>query len=458
MRTVLPNPVAALLALAALALAGCGGYASTSEAFRRSLTKGQPEQALERVNKALKVRKAEELPSNPGPDTPLLLLERATILQAMDRHELSARDFQAADAKLEVLDYTSDTAGEIGKYLFSDDATVYRAPPYEKLLLNTLNLLNYLARGDLQGAKVEARRFTVNRKYLQDEEGDRKGMLALGSYLAGFAFEMAGEPGPAIRHYADAWEAGGVPTLEAAIRRLAARAGVRDPRLADLLAEGDAPAADAPPESGELLVVVQTGMAPYRVPERLPIGAAIVAATAPGPGARLSPEEQRQANVFAAKGILKWVNYPRLRRVDLPSRAVEASVDGEPLPGGLALDVEARVIRFFKEIEGSLIAASIVRLISRAVAGELSQSVAKKAGAGGVGALLIGLAVEGAMTAADTPDTRSWVTLPARVHVARRRVPAGEHRVRVRVGRHRLERTVRVSPGGFAVVNFSGLR
>ncbi len=438
-------------------MAGCGGYASTSEAFRRSLTDGKPDHALERVNQALGVPRAEDLPKDPQADTPLLLLERATILQAMQRYDLSARDFQAADAKLEVLDYTNDTAGEIGKYLFSDDATQYKAAPYEKLLLNTLNIVNYLARGDVSGAKVEARRLTVNQRFLKDEEGRRKSMMALGNYLAGFAFEMDGDDGEAMRHYAEAYESGGVPTLIDAARRLAARMGSVDPRLREAI--GEIPERrDDDEKRGELLVVVQTGMAPFRVPERLPIGAAVVAASSPGPGARLSADEQRRANVFAAKGVLKWVNYPRLARVRGSKRTVEASVGREAMPGGEALDVEERVSGYFKEIEGGLIAASVVRLISRAAAGEISQAVTKKAGGGGIGSLLVGLAVEGAMTAADTPDTRSWVTLPARVHVARRRVSAGEHTVEVRLGGQVRRARVKVPAGGFAVLNFSDLR
>jgi hypothetical protein len=62
------------------------------------------------------------------------------------------------------------------------------------------------------------------------------------------------------------------------------------------------------------------------------------------------------------------------------------------------------------------------------------------------------------MSAADTPDTRSWVTLPARIHVARARLKAGRHRVRVRFrGRIRAQ-TIELKKDGFAVVNFSDLR
>ena len=444
------------LLLAAVLLTGCGGYAGTSEAFRSALRSGQVNPALERVNEALGVQRAEDLPSEPGADTPLLLLERATILQAMGETKWSSRDFQAADKTLEVLDLSNDTAGNIGKYIFSDDATAYKAPPHEKLLLNTLNMLNYLVAGDLSGAKVEARRFTINRKWLQDDANAR-GMLALGSYLSGFAFEMAGDPNPAMRHYGDANEAGRVPGLIAAAKRLAARSGEQDERLKLGSAPSEPPPGDA--RKAELLVVVQTGMAPYRVAERLPIGAAIVATSHPRRGERLSRKQRRRANTFAAKGILKWVNYPSLKRVRGSGRSpIRIRLDGNAMRPGVALDVEDKVVAQFDDIRGTLIAASIVRLISRAVAGELSQAAAKQAGSGGLGGLLIGLAVEGALTAADTPDTRSWVTLPARVSVARARIAAGKHTIAVRYRGSVREAAVDLKPGGWAVLNFSDLR
>ncbi len=444
------------LVLSVGCLAGCGGYAGTSEQFRKALTRGQPAPALDQVNEALGVQRAEDLPSEPNKDTPLLLLERAAILQALGRYELSSRDFQSADQNLEVLDLTSDTAGSIGKYLFSDDATVYKAPPHEKLLLNTLNMINYLARGDLGGARVESRRLVINAKYFENTGEEARSMLALGSYLAGFTYEMSGRPGPAMRHYGDALEAGGLPTLIDAARRLMARTGAKDPRVADAVGDpGEAPPDD---DHGELLVLVQTGMAPYYVPERLPIGAAVVAASNPGPGARLSPAERRRANTFAAKGILKWVNYPRLTRVRDGRPRVGVRVDGRGVEDGLALNVTDRVLDQYEQIKGTLIAASITRLLTRAVAGEASQAITKKSSGNGLAGLLVGLAVEGALTAADTPDTRSWVSLPDAIFVSRTRVPPGEHTVEVSY-RGRIRRaTVDIAPNGWAVVNFSDLR
>lgn len=434
---------------------GCGGYMAKTDGLRKALGSNSTVTALEEANEALGVDSAERLPQESDADTPLLLLERATILQALGRYKLSARDFQVADKQLDVLDLTGDTAGKLGKYLFSDSATVYKAPPYEKLLLNTMNMLNYLAQNNANGAMIEARRFLVNRRYLKRiEDKEAKSMLALGSFLAGVAFEAGGESEQAIRHFGDALDAGGVPGLAEAARALMQARNVTDSRLDELVAE-----AIAPQDShGRLVIVIQAGMAPYKRPERIPIGAAIVASSNPNRRGHLSPAEQRRANVFAAKGVLKWVNYPKLvRGIDRDGR-VWASVGQQRMNAGIALDVALATKLHYEAYKGGMIAAAVVRLISRAVAGEASQAAGKKLSNSGIAGLLIGLAVEGAMTAADVPDTRSWVTLPGRYWLAYGDLPAGEHFVRVGVAGQVITRRITVTAGQTAVMNISDIR
>lgn len=453
------RPWALLLgALLAVISTACGGYADTSVAFRKALTTGRPENALAAVNEALEVEKAEDLPKDVEAQTPLLLLERGTILQALGRYELSSRDFQYADNKLDVLDLTSDTLGSISKYLFSDDATLYKSPPHEKLLINTVNMINYLARGDASGAKVEARRLVVNQKFLRDTENQEASMLGLSSYLAGCAYEAAGEGGEAMRHYADAKAAGGVATLDQAIRRLSARTGASDSRLAAALEGANEEYPDAR-DTGELVVVVQTGMAPYKFPERLPIGAAVVAASSPGPGARLSNGDRRRANAFAAKGLLKWVNFASLRKVNTGRVGSEQVViDGRAAGVGPALDVDAAVLKEFEKVKATMLVAAISRLLTRAVAGEVADAASRKGSKSGLAGMLIGLAVEGALTAADTPDTRSWVTLPGRFDLSRVQLPPGEHTVQVTLSGRQQTAQVTVKAGGLSLVNFSAFR
>jgi uncharacterized protein len=75
---------------------------------------------------------------------------------------------------------------------------------------------------------------------------------------------------------------------------------------------------------------------------------------------------------------------------------------------------------------------------------------------------LAAAAIEGTMVALDKPDTRSWSTLPEKVHIGRAVVPAGAHTVEVTVfgsgGKERHTAEVEVREGGFAVVDVTTLR
>ena len=87
---------------------------------------------------------------------------------------------------------------DIAKFMFSDSSGPYQAPPYEKLMINTLNMVNYLTRGDLSGARVEARRLAVMQQFITEHEAKGAVVGVPGSYLAGFTYERSKEPGRSL--------------------------------------------------------------------------------------------------------------------------------------------------------------------------------------------------------------------------------------------------------------------
>ena len=72
------------------------------------------------------------------------MLDRASIQQGLGEFPLSKRDFEAADKAIDMLDLAHNAADSIGEYVFSGSSGRYQAPPYEKLMINTLNMVNYL--------------------------------------------------------------------------------------------------------------------------------------------------------------------------------------------------------------------------------------------------------------------------------------------------------------------------
>ena len=434
-------------ALACALLAGCAGHSARTQTARSALDAGKPRAALAALNEELDVDDAKHVPPKIEDDQILFVLDRAMVLQQLDKYDLSSRDLQLADKQIEVLDFSRGALDDISKYLFSDDSGPYPAPPYEKLLINTMNMMNYLARGDLNGARVEARRFATMQKFVSEHEGHGRSLSGPGSYFAGLVLEKTGEAGEALRFYDEALQYAELPSLAGPVATLFGRDSYRTPRLEKLVTSQGATAGDA--QQGDVLVIVNYGRVPAKIAERVPIGLALTFAAI-----YLSPAQTSKANYLAAQGLVTWVNYPSLGKPKGTYGVPEFFLDERqaPLEGVLAVDLEAQ--RAWKDVKGAVVASAITRLITRVVVGETT----RQAAGGGVLGALLSLGTQATMTATDTPDTRSWSTLPARIAFGRARVAAGRHVIRLRVRGIEKRQVIDVPAGGFAVVPLTVLR
>jgi hypothetical protein len=468
--------------LASALAVGCATYSDKTMLMRELVTAGQYEAGVTELNRFLKVKHADELPEEWKSESSLAVLERATILQAMQSWESSAFNFQAADEKLELLDLRN-SADEIGRYIFSDAATFYRTTPTEKLSLNAVNLINYLAVGDLSGARVEAKRFTVMRDYLLDYDPEHA-HGAFGSYLAGFVAEREGNWDEALRYYDEALQERELPSLAEPIVRAARRGSYRSERLERYLGgvpavptpsaaptelgpttDPTVPQAPAPsptsepapipvssqaPAPAEIIVIVKTGRVPYKIPRRIPIGAAI------GLGGAFVTGD----TTILEHSALKVVVFPDLEPAGNVFETASWTIDGIPVQIDLVSDLGEEIVREFDELKPKIIGSAITRMIVRAAAAEGARAAGNQANAA-VG-LISALAIEGAMVALDKPDTRSWTTLPDHVFIGRAQVPAGEHILDIHVsgngGQERRTATVNVGPGGYVVLDVTTLR
>jgi hypothetical protein len=436
-----PLVAASLLLFAA----GCASYSDHTKLARSALDAGRAREAADAYNKLLEVKSDSELPPDLKGDKVVQVLERSTILQQLDNYAMSSRDLEVSDKNIEMLDFSRSTMDDISKFIFTDDAGPYQAPPYEKLMINTMNMLNYLVRGDLNGARIEARRYAVMNQYLTEHEGQGKGMTGPGSYLAGFVFEKSRQPGEALRYYDEALAYAKYDNLGDPVRRLAQLDAYRTPRLTELVKAG-APPTD---ENPELLVVVNYGRVPAKIAKRVPIGLALTFASA-----FISPASATQANRLAAQGLVTWVNFPSIEPPTIKFDFAHGSVDNQALPleGLVAVDTEA--YKAWEQNQGVIVASAITRMITRVLAGQ----AARAAGGGGSVGMLLSLGTQATMVAVDTPDTRGWSTLPARIAIARVRVPPGRHVVELEARGVRKRQEVDLKPGGWAVVNLTVLR
>ena len=108
----------------------------------------------------------------------------------------------------------------------------------------------------------------------------------------------------------------------------------------------------------------------------------------------------------------------------------------------------------WQNAKGAVIASAITRMITRVVAGEAVRRTTDD----GVLGLLLSLGTQATLTAVDTPDTRSWETLPARVAIGRIRVRPGQHQVMIFSRSERRTRTLNLPPNGWGFAGLTVLR
>ncbi len=469
----------ALCAWGVCGASGCASYSEEMKAAQFSIASGEIGEAIKFLNRRLEVDGIQQVPAELDSNGTLLLLERATLLQSQRNYEMSARDMMEVDGKLEWFDIDGEGLDDIASYFYSDDVKAYRAPAYERMLLNTMNLLNFVGMGDLEGARVEARRFKLLEEYYLDDDGKAlvPDLIMLGNYVSGAVFEASADYEQALRLYVRAWTFGmRSPDLKDRLRDLARLTAFRPPDANTSFFDGiyeDAQFAGAisvdeyraKHQRGDTLVIVQYGVAPYKKAVRVEAGLALGMASS---RRMTGPSRQRTVQLIS-QGAIEGVNFPQLTDEWLPVRDTGSAslvVDGNRVPLALGMDVGVAVGRAWGRIEGVVMAAALTRMLTRAVVGGVGRAAATAAAASGdaragaVGALgwLAATGAQVAMRAADVPDTRSWTTLPEYIRVGRVQLGRGLHTAEVNVVGRSDRQRVPIWPGRLNLINFSRLR
>jgi hypothetical protein len=149
------------------------------------------------------------------------------------------------------------------------------------------------------------------------------------------------------------------------------------------------------------------------------------------------------------------VNFPTLAPGQGQYSIPGVQLDGKWVQLEQAVDVSSQVRKQWKKIEGKVILSAITRLIARLAVGE---GIQQASGKGSVVGFIASLAAQGTLTALDTPDTRSWETLPARIAIARVRVKPGRHTIFADARGVYRKQSIDVDKGGWAVVSLMALR
>lgn len=338
-------------------------------------------------------------------------LELAAVLQAAGRYLESTVLLEEADWEHEVRDYTSMPLREMSTYVLGGEVRDYLASPPERVLVNTLNMLNYLGLGDPEEAAVEARRLSVLLQRTDVPEDELYANRFAWS-LAGLTFEMARDYSEA----ADVWR-----TLE-------------DPPLSSW--ELSAGLLEPDEDAGTVLVVVQRGKVPIR---------------------------REAVYFFPVGGGLHTLHVPAMVSRRTPFRGATVSVDGQPLGEvPMLFDLAAHTrLRFERELP-RLLAAAVAQAIPRAALTEALRKSAVEAADDENKALVEGVALVASflldlgLASITTTDTRCWSMLPAAFHARRLNLPPGLHTITVQLNGSQSRSvpfTVDVRPGRLTFLN-----
>jgi len=383
---------AAMLA-ALLVLGGCATYGNALRDIDIAVQQGRPADAL---------AKLETLDGGIRNEA-LYYINKGVLLRMNGDIPGSIAAFEAAKPLVGFQEAMS-ISETIGQFSLAEGTTSYQPRAFERLQLHVLQALNQLERGDWDAARVEATQMNLllDRVYggAAPQGGD-----AFPRYLSGIVFEGLGEDDNALIAYRKALQAydrnGTVrqlpEDLEKRLLLLTARFGLQDEyeTFAKRFGAKRAAQAKALAETGggELIVVGMTGLVPRR-------------------------HEVTALHQDFTSGKFYRISLPALRqRSGSANRIVLVEGGNEIARSEMVEDLSVAAQRALDDELPGLIARSIARNV-------IKNRVANEAGENSQGLEFL---FNIASAVLENADTRSWSTLPDRLHLLRVNLPEGAH-------------------------------
>ena len=403
-----------LLALSAVTLlSGCSAfrnYDSELAQTNQQLATGNVDAALTLLEK-----------NNTGTDKDLLYyFEKGELLRAKGDLSGSQNAWTSADqvvgqwedaVKLDSAKYLA----QFGSFLVNDKVRRYEGYDYEKVMLTTQMALNLLAVNDFDGARTAIKRTHEreaviadlrDKEYLKsEEEAEKEGIKTQYKDLQGYPVASLDAPEvvglknsyqSAFSHYLAGfvYEALGEKDLAAPGYRKAAELRPNTPLLEQALLDLDKSKVGA--DETDVLIVVQSGLAPARDSIRLPLPIPI------------------NGNL-----VITPLSFPVIKADTSTAPFAQIGVDGQQQNLTPLNSTTAMSRRALRDDMPGIILRTTVRAVSRGVAQNNLNKTNPMAG------LVLGIA----SAVAEGADTRTWRTLPDMTQVTRLRLKHGEHQV-----------------------------
>jgi hypothetical protein len=404
----------AVLALSTITLlSGCSAfrnYDSELAQTNQQLATGNVDAALTLLEK-----------NNTGTDKDLLYyFEKGELLRAKGDLSGSQIAWSSADqvvgawedsVKLDAAKYLA----QFGSLVVNDKVRRYEGYDYEKVMLTTQMALNLLATNDFDGArtaikKTHEREAVIadlrDKEYLKsEEEAEKEGVTTQYKDLQGYPVASLDAPEvvglknsyqSAFSHYLAGfvYEALGEKDLAAPGYRKAAELRPNTPLLEQALVNLDK--ANGKDVDSDILIVVQSGLAPARDSIRVPLPLPI------------------SGNV-----VITPLSFPIIKPDTSTAALTQIGVDGQQLSLTQLNSTTAMSRRALRDDMPGIIVRTTVRAVSRGVMQKQLNETNP----------LAGLAVGITSAVLEGADTRTWRTLPDNTQVVRLRLKKGEHQI-----------------------------
>ena len=407
-------------------LTGCATYSESFGVIERDLATRQYDAALRDIEK--------QSPSKT--DRVLYFLNKGMVLRMKRDFSGSNQALEAGKAEMERL-YAASISENTLSFVVNDATVSYAGDDYEQVLVHLYMALNYLELGQPKEARVEALQVDIKLREIGEKIPASKFTEdALSRYLTALIYEELGEWSDAMIAYRKAYEAYkkyqvnfglSMPDmLKHDLLRLAQRQGITDEVEQYRKEFGMTPPQEenrALDQEGELVFVLNNGLAPIKREK-------VVSAIAPPPSVVVKGgSSHKQAPPTPPVVVNIALPYYESRPTKVLSARI--TISGKQASTQMMENIDA----IAKASLDSRMAAITARSVARAVAKGAIQESVDRAGRNNendaAAALLSSFIVRVAAAATERADTRSWLTLPANVQLARLSMPSGSYTVTV---------------------------
>jgi len=402
-----------LAALALLLIQGCASYSDTVRELESAIVDQNAETGIRLLDKHRPSARNEAL----------YQLNRAMLLRMNRQYELSNNALERAKKLIEQREALSVTE-QTSTFIINETFTSFIGENYEQALIYFYAALNYIQLGDIEEARVEALQVDLLLKELAKKNSENQEIYtddALTRYLAGMIYEELGEWSNALISYRKSYDAyqkyAGTfavpppPFLKKDLLRLTEQQGLKDEfkKYKETFPQTTWLRNDQWQERGEVVFILHNGLAPIKENKVLSM---------------LSPDTSQ------------------LLAIALPAYNVRPDPVTQVVITVAEHTVQAVAVKDIAAIATQNLESRLPWLTARALArATIKYNIVKKVGQ--EQGELAGLIANLATVITEVADTRSWITLPSKIFMARIALNPGTYTLSVDVygpGKQRLTR------------------